>query len=252
MNIPTRRKNAACLSDYELDALLVGEATGEKAAHIQDHLRECKACETRHQKLEAFAREFAARKPIVFREPLKEKPARKRASVAWGGMATIVSLAAGAIFFVRTTAHESGSGSDGVRLKGTSSVGYFVEHAGRIRRAGQAETVEPGDKLQFVYSTKAPAHVIVLSLDGAMAATVYYSSNRAMAATTMNGEEPVPTSVTLDGVLGDETVLGLVCASPQPSEVLRNRLESDASKLFVAPDGCDVTRWSLKKVAKAP
>jgi hypothetical protein len=48
----------------------------------------------------------------------------------------------------------------------------------------------------------------------------------------------------LDATVGEERVVGLFCSSPVELEPLRIQLERGGA---LAPEGCQVTRWSFVK-----
>jgi hypothetical protein len=262
MTLKSRRRSPACLSDYEIDAIVVGEAPPDVKARADGHTGECDPCAERLGELREFARAFAREQPLVFDVPpapvrdFRKAVAPARRAAVLGGAFASLALAAGALLLVRATGTPSdpathGDGVATIRMKGGATVGFFVAHDRQLRRGGPLETVTPGDTLQFVYTSTAPAYVIVLSRDGAGVVSVYYSSKAAAPATTVNGEEPLPTSVTLDATLGDETVWGLVCARSYDAEALRAQVARER-EAFAPPDGCDVTRWQLRKVGRAP
>ncbi|WP_394832566.1 hypothetical protein LVJ94_39290 [Pendulispora rubella] len=226
-----------CLSDYRIDAFLAGELRDEET---ERHFAECEKCRARRDELSAeYARMREQWPPL--RLPTK-RATRRWPAMAVGGLA----LAAGIALFVRTR-HE-----DTTRLKGGGNeVAFFVEHEDHVRSGVPGERVQPGDKLQFAYSARHPVHVLVLSVDGSGAASVYADGAAEMPATTGNEVRALPTSIVLDDVLGEESIVGLVCDGPEDAEPLRARLLREGDR-FTAPPSCTATRWTLVKGARTP
>jgi hypothetical protein len=116
-----------------------------------------------------------------------------------------------------------------------------------VREAGDAEVVHPSDQLQFVYSSRSPGYVAVLSRDGAGTVSVYFPDGGTTAARVPPGREQLlPSSTILDETLGGERVFALFCSSPIDLEPVRLELAAGRAP---APPGCAVQRIDLDKRA---
>ncbi|NOU26501.1 MAG: hypothetical protein HOO96_01230 [Polyangiaceae bacterium] len=236
------------MSDYRLDAFRSTSLPAEERTRVQEHLGGCARCRGRLAELEAEALEFAEQPTVPKADvhPIAKRPMRRR---VWAGAAAALALAAGLFLFVRSRRPPEEDG--GVRLKGNAHIELFVEHRGRVRRSSMAETVEPGDKLQFAVATREPAYVAVLSIDGAGTASVYFAASSPLGPTINGEDEPLPVSIVLDDVLGAEHVWGFVCKERQPEADLLARLKKEGAAIATPPD-CSRTEFLVTKVAHAP
>jgi hypothetical protein len=133
------------------------------------------------------------------------------------------------------------------RRKGSAAFGFFVEHAGQVRRGAPGEVVQVGDALRFVFRPARPRFVAVIGLDPAGAAQVYYPDDRPEAV-LVDGEAPAPYSTILDATTGTETLFALECQQSQPLEPLRRAIEQSRGSPDV-PRGCVLEQVPIAKVA---
>jgi hypothetical protein len=109
------------------------------------------------------------------------------------------------------------------------------------------QQVFPGDRLRFSITTGKPAHVAILSLDGAGVASVYFPQGKTSRSYgTVNGLA-LDSSVLLDSTLGTEIMWALFCDKEFALEPLRAELER-AGRLAV-PAGCTLDRHTIVKRA---
>jgi hypothetical protein len=239
---PRRPKTPDCLSDFRIDALIVGELEDEALRTATRHLEGCAWCRERRAALSTSYEETRAQLP-----PLRRPKKSVRGWLAAGAGA--LALAAAALLFVRTRPAETTV--DATRIKGGDKLVFFVEHGGKVRDGRADERMVPGDKLQFAYSARQPVYVLVLSIDPTKEAFVYADGKSLMAPTTGNDVKPLPTSVELDGVLGEEHLFGLICGEARDAEALRLQLRREREQ-FRPPNGCTQTRWRIVKEAPKP
>jgi hypothetical protein len=105
--------------------------------------------------------------------------------------------------------------------------------------------VHPGDHLRFKVSTSEPAHVAILSLDGAGVASVYYPRQRQSAHLGVVRDQVLESSIELDGTLGEEGLWGVFCEAPFEVEPLRAALEE--RRALPTLGGCRVDLLSVVK-----
>ena len=196
----SRRRGPGCLSDLQLDRWRVGELAPSRSA--QDHLDSCDGCRTRVGALEGQALpQLPQFEPQGVPSLARIHVWRRRALVAAGALA---AAAAVAVLPKR--------GPDLFRSKGGSALTLVVRRA-----SGQSEVVlphaslAPGDAVRFELTSATPAFVLVLGVDAANQVTAYVSQDGGGVAVPAARDRLLPGSVVLDGTLGPERVVALVC-----------------------------------------
>ena len=129
------------------------------------------------------------------------------------------------------------------RTKGASQLGFFVTGAEGTRVGAPGETVHPGDTLTFTLSAAAPTHVAILSRDGAGKVSVYHPE----VVVAAGRGTLLPTATILDGTLGSERIVAVLCDGPVEAEPLRAALAS-RGELPPLPDGCHAETVTVEKV----
>jgi len=208
-----------CLSDLALDQLLSAETTSRQAAAVRRHLAECDACAQRLRCLEASAAALFERHPVLG----LERPATARASapahrrlarVRWGRWASAAGVAAAAAALLLLVG--APLTPSGMRSKGGSSVALelFVQRGdGRVEELLPEGSAAPGDALRFALSSGSePGYVAVLSVDGGGKVSAYAPSAGELLALSAQERRLLEGSIVLDGQLGRERVLALLCA----------------------------------------
>jgi len=222
----------ACLSAYRLDRFRLQELPAEDTAEVQAHLSACAQCRAAQAELAAAEDDFRA-----LAAPLRRRPR--------AGRAVAFSVAAVALAATCLLALNPG----GVRSKGApNAVGMYVQHGQAVRRALPGETVLPGDVVRFVYSSREPCSLAILSLDGAGVASVYFPDGPETVAVPAAEDAPLPLGTRLDGVLGEEQVVALFCASPHALEPVRQALQAAHGAPPEVP-GCSLTTFHFTKRA---
>jgi anti-sigma factor RsiW len=224
----------ACTSAYRLDRWRLGELPGEEAAEVQSHLDGCARCRQAVESLVAAEADFrAAATPLRLVSPAPPRRAR------WLVPAATLALAAGAVLALRP--------EGGLRTKGPAvSVGMHVQHAGEVHRAGPREVLAPGDTVRFTYSTSEAGYLAILSVDGAGVASVYYPEGPETVPVEAAQDAALPLGTRLDGVLGEERVVGLFCTQPRTLEPVRQALQAAAPGLPEVP-GCRLATFGFTK-----
>lgn len=238
-------RTAACVSDYAFDRWLAGALQAEERAAAEAHVASCARCERRLAQLEGerVAWHAAPLAPLT-RQPAPSRvaPVRKRAAL-YAAASSALALAAAALLFLRPAPRAP---EGGTRAKGPRSIGFYVKHGAAVRRGAHGEVVAPGDALRFTYSSERRGYLAVLSFDGARRASVYYPSDAAHTVPIEPGRDvPLPISTVLDGVLGQETLLGVFCETAVALEPLRRALEADPRA--PPPPGCTIDRLAIEK-----
>jgi len=220
----------ACFSALQLDRFLAREMTEGEAERLRVHVAGCARCTAVLEELRIASEE---RLP-----PLRVVPLAPRSRTLFpAAVAAAVGLAAAAslLLVVRPS----------TRLKGTGfALSMYVDHRGEVRRAGPGETVAPGDAVRFAVSAPVNAYVAVLSLDPMGRGSIYFPAGGRAEPVQAGDEVPLPLGTRLDETVGEERIVGLLCASAVELEPLRLQLEQGGPTI---PEGCQVTRWSFVK-----
>ena len=227
------RRGELCVSDYEIDRLLVGELDRAEADAVRTRIEGCAHCTRR---FESLARSHRELRPPPQR--FSVRPARSTVVASVGALA----MAAAAVFLVLRT--ETGSDAGVIRLKGADRFGYtVVTPDGRVRGDQTSGVAAPGDELQWHFRTVRDAYVAVLSRDEDGHVSVYFPEEGFTAPLVGGAERILPTAVRLVG-LGQEDVVGVVCTEPMPLETLQATLESGATE---PPPTCKLYRYTLTR-----
>jgi hypothetical protein len=248
------RSGDECLSDLQLDALALGALDDAQAEQAERHLSSCSRCSERRLELgdatrssaEVLARSPSRRSSAVMSGQAARRPTRR----AWLGGAVAATAAAAAVLLLIVQSPLLSSG-DTVRTKGTSRVGFFVRHAGVVRRGGERERVSPGDALRFVVTSSVPSYVAVLSRDGAGQVSVYHPRGPRAARVEAGVERPLDASVVLDDVLGEERLYALACSVPIEVAAVSDGLRRTNTEP-AWPVECSIERFVLIKEEAKP
>ncbi|HTN87278.1 MAG TPA: DUF4384 domain-containing protein [Sorangium sp.] len=252
----TPARPEGCLSELKLDELMAGELDAAAAQEASAHVAGCSRCSARLSAMEAARASFAASAPPLRLDrgatagrPATEARPRRR----WLAPAAASALAAAAavLLFFRFNAAPGGPDAEipGERIKGAERIGFYVKRGGSVLPGGAGERLLPGDAIQFTYSSAEARYLMILSVDGASQASVYYPSGPVAARIEPGRDVLLPQSTVLDDTLGTERIYGVFCAEAIAVEPLRAALAAhpDAPP---APPGCDVDALTAEKVAR--
>ncbi|WP_437673192.1 DUF4384 domain-containing protein [Sorangium sp. So ce131] len=246
-----------CLSDLKLDELLAGQLDAAAEQEARAHLAGCARCPARLSELEAARASFAASAPPL-RLDHGARAARAAATTArsprrWlaPAAASALAAAAAAALLFRAAPEERRLESHGERIKGASRLGFYVKRGEHVLPGGSGERLLPGDALQFTYSSAEARYLVILSVDGASHASVYYPDGPVAAPIQPGRDVLLPQSTVLDDTLGAERIHGLFCAEAVAVEPLRAALAAHPDAPPVPP-GCDVDTLTAEKVAGSP
>ncbi|MDC0678711.1 DUF4384 domain-containing protein [Sorangium atrum] len=254
----TPARPEGCLSDLTLDELMAGQLDAAAAQEASAHVAGCPRCSARRSGMEAARASFTASAPPLrlargapaARAAEKVRPPRRWLAPA---AASALAAAAAALFFFRFHAAPEGRDAEipGERIKGAERIGFYVKRGGSVLPGGAGERLQPGDAIQFTYSSAEAGYLVILSVDGASQASVYYPSGPVAARIEPGREVLLPQSTVLDDTLGTERIFGLFCSEAIAVEPLRAALAAhpDAPP---APPGCDVDALTAEKAAASP
>lgn len=262
----TPARPEGCLSELRLDELTADQLDAAAAREARAHVAGCARCSARLSEIEAARAAFAASAPPLrldgvargARGALTDRAATEaRRPRRWlaPAAASALAAAAAALLLFRAAPDPAGGAAErsgaGERIKGANRIGFFVKRGGIVQLGGAGERLQPGDAIQFTYSAAEPRYLVILSVDGASQASVYYPSGPVAARIEPGQDVVLPQSTVLDATLGAERIHGLFCAEPIAVEPLRAALAARPEAPPAAP-GCDVDTLTAEKVAGAP
>lgn len=206
----------ACLSDLALDQWIAGEGDAATA----QHLRACAACANRRDRLLDAQQDFM-RAPWV-----EESMKRARPKPLWPypvAMAAAVALVAFGV-----------SSSPTTRTKGALGFDVVAKHRdGRVETLLPGARLAPGESVRFRLKAPRAGYAAVVSADAAPNVTVYYPHEAPTLRIAAHDALLLDGSITLDGTLGAERLVAVVCDAP-PS---LDRLERDVRAALTAAGG---------------
>jgi hypothetical protein len=246
------RRPESCLSDLALDRWRLAELTAGEQAATAAHLYGCRQCRQREQAL-ADAELPALDVLALWRA--RNPPERRR---SWRWLIPVVTpsavLALGVLLLVaiRPPPQE--------RTKGAGWwLGVVARHPdGVVERVAPHGPLRPGDRLRFeVHGDGPDGHVAVISLDSAGAVTAFVPASGQMLPVAAGRKQLLDGAVALDGVLGPERLLSVVCPGPLPVASVVGAARSALAKAGGDPAriaglglGCQETTFWIRKVAR--
>lgn len=212
-----------CPSDFQLDAFWL---EGEPAGHpLRCHLDACARCQ---QRIASHARVQDEFRQTVYPGSVGRVTAalaskwtgfgrgflsfawngRFAGAVAFGGLLVLLMLA-----FWPSAPRES-ERSTYIGIKGTLGLQVFCRRGEQVFRVNQGDRLVPGDMLRFVPALPGPGFLLVVSVNERGGLNVYYPLGGNAALSAEPGEHPLPKSVVLDEVGGDERIFALFSDKP--------------------------------------
>src|SRR5262245_5948538 len=189
----------SCISELKIDRLLAGELAADDAERARSHAAGCAECGELLRHAEATTRRFAEDRP-----PLRLAVQRR------GRAAVAIASAALAVVVVGLAIRSLRDAPDGIRTKGRAALGFYVSHAGQLRRGRSGDVVAPGDRLQLVTTSERAGWIAVTGVD-ALAVRQVYAAPQPHAA---GRDRALPFSIILDATPGPTTITAVFCAGP--------------------------------------
>ena len=242
-----------CISDLSFDAWRADELGAERVGELERHLVDCGRCRQRQQDLERQAARFLAKAPsLAAREHARGEIVQptlsmggKRSRRRWLIPSALAFSAAATLALLLRPSPRPGQITEGTHIKGQSHITFHVQHGGSVQPGTEGHVVFPGDQLRFSATTAKPAHLAILSLDGAHVASVYFPPGPTSQRFGVVSNQPLDSSVVLDDTLGQERLWALFCDRPFALEPLRSRLEREGT--LHAPEGCSMEEHTILK-----
>ena len=244
-----REPERACASRFRFDSLLAGELDPEHAARLSEHAGACARCGALLAELRAGHAAFVATTALP--DAVVRRVRAGRRAVAWPRWAAPV-LAATAVLLAWSAWPwlDPGGQSSSERSKGSAArLAFYVLHDGSVRPGADGERVQPGDRIEFSYTSEREVYLAILGIDAARKASVYYAKDGRAVKVPPARRALLDQSTLLDTTLGQERVYTLVCAQPIAVAPILHALERAPEAAPIAP-GCTVERHVLLKVPR--
>jgi hypothetical protein len=246
------------LSSETIDLLLLAALPSTETNEAKAHLDDCSFCKQRWLELNEDSQKF---KQYVFARTLPQVEARLQASQegfferfklrfvlpALG----LASAAALALTFAAGPGTQT-EDDEYIGIKGEPSVELFAQRAAKDAFAVKGDvTLQPKDKLRFVVQPGAAKYVLIGSIDGAGAFSVYhpFAAEQSEPVATNRPPRPLelPQSIELDDTVGRERVFVVLSETPVKASVLEAAVKANPTAPTI--DGAKVLIREFVKVA---
>jgi hypothetical protein len=235
---------SACPSRLRFDRLLAGELPADQARQLEQHVQSCARCSVLLNEIKGGYDAFDARLP----DAIAKRAVTRRRSSRWAASAPVLAAASVLLAWLAWPERDVETRLDTERTKG-AQLKFYVLHEGAVRPGADGEHVQPGDQIQFAYTSERAAYLAIVSIDAARKASVYFARDGRAAPIEAARHTLLDRSTLLDDTLGPETVYGLVCADSIEVAPLLRALERAPERAPVAT-GCTVERYTLLKVPR--
>jgi hypothetical protein len=218
------------LSSLTLDALALGALSAAEEAAARAHLAACPTCAGQLEAARAAGEEFARSVLPRTLPRVRERLARPAWTRSWRAftLLPVSALAAAAVLLVvlrgGAPAVHPVEGGD-LAVKGGATLRVFADHEGHVFQVRERDRLAPGDRIRFVVEPAGLPYLLVGSVDGTGAASIYYpydahASGRLAPAITIE----LPGSIVLDAAPGPERLFALFSREPLDAQVVRAAL----------------------------
>jgi hypothetical protein len=237
-----------CQSHLRIDRLLAGELDAASGEEVERHARSCARCGRLLNELKRAQVAFSPVLPEVLVQRVHERQERRVLLAGRTWLAPLVA-AAGLLLALTLWTTPLDVQEAGVRTKGVPQLTFYVLHDGVVRPGADGEHVQPGDQIQFAYTSPRDAYLAVVSIDAARKVNAYYAEDGRAAPLGAASHRVLDRSTRLDETLGPETLYVLLCDQAIVVAPLLRALER-APDRPPAASGCSVQRIALHKVAR--
>ena len=159
--------DSGCPSHLRFDRLIAGELSAAEAQSVEQHAIGCSRCGPKLAQMQRQHAEFSKVLPVAIVQRVRERERRMRRS--WQLPSALAAAAAVLVWI----AWPGLTPPSGVRSKGGTRLKFYVLHDGAVRPGFDGERVQPGDRLQFAYSSERDAYLAIVSIDASRKATAY-------------------------------------------------------------------------------
>jgi hypothetical protein len=198
-----RRREEACLSDYALDRLRLGELPTEEGERSTAHVQVCPHCRARLHEIEVVVAPAIDLETDAVARPQVPRTRKRR---LW--ILGLPACAAAALVVMIGVHPGTGERSKG----GGWQLGVIAQYPnGRVTSVSAGSALAPGDRLRFEVAAPQDAFVSVISLDATGAVTPFVPATGAALPVRAGQHRLLDGAVELDGSLGPEHLLLVAC-----------------------------------------
>lgn len=215
----------AHVSALALDAFALGALDAAAAAEVAAHLAGCEACRSERD-LAADARaEFLV---VVLPRGLR---ARRRVRWWWLAMPVLAIAALLVVLLPRPPADPE------LGVKGAASWQVFAYRNGRTFAVRDGAQLAAGDRIRFAIATGAARYLLVASVDGRGAITIYHPYGGTRSAPVETALFELDGSIVLDAAPGPERIYALLSDEPLAADAVSAELRGVAAGGAIAIRG---------------
>jgi len=208
-------KPNAHISALALDALALGALDRDTAAHIRDHLASCAACRDDEATAAELRDQFAARVlPRGLPVP-QTHPWRWLAVPAFAALVLLVLVL-----------QRPPEPIPAFAVKGAASWQVYANRDGQTFSVHDGIELAAGDRLRFVVWPDGARYLLVASVDGRGAATIYHPYGGDRSAPIEGEQVEIAGSIVLDHAPGPEAIYAILSDHPIASEVVTAQLRA--------------------------
>jgi hypothetical protein len=213
------------ISPLMLDALSLGALDRDSEARVQAHLASCASCRQDAQDAAELRRQFTVH---VLPRGL---PARRSYRRLW-----LVPAFAAVLLVVVIGLRPRPARTEQLGIKGEASWQVFANRDGRVFAVRDGTRLAAGDRIRFAVIPAGARYLMVASVDGLGAATIYYPYEGAGSA-PIQGDRVEPNgSIVLDAAPGPERIYALLSDQPIAADAVTAQLRT------IARAGADAIR----------
>ncbi len=204
--------SALVLDGLALGALAAGEESGARA-----HLASCATCRGEHEAATALREHFERG---VFARTRPKLRARR-----WPGWVWLAApvLAAAAVLLVVWT---RGDSDPELGIKGDAAWQVFANRNDQTFAVHDGAKLVAGDRIRFVVTPNGARYVLVASVDGTGAASIYYPYGGEQSARITGARVELPGSIVLDATAGPERLYAIFTDEPISANGVKERLRT--------------------------
>jgi hypothetical protein len=205
-------------SSLIIDALAAGSLAGAEATEARAHVEGCARCRGDLAAAEAACAHFTR---VVLPRTIGALRPRRR----WWLFAPVLVPALAVLALVlwqRRTVEDPIL--DDIRIKGGMTFQVFANRGGEVIAVRDGTSLRAGDQIRFVVGSGGPAFLLLVSIDGAGTATVYYPYGGERSGPISKLPSELPGSIVLDAAPGPERVFALVSSEPLDAAVVKRAL----------------------------
>ena len=213
------------VSAFALDALALGALDRDREAEIHAHLAGCVDCRGARDRAAALREHFTIR---VLPRGLQARRYHRWLWLAVPALAAALLV----VLWPRLKPEPSDLG-----IKGTASWQVFANRSGHTFAVHDGTELAAGDRIRFIVVPGGARYLLVASVDGRGAVTIYYPYEGSQSAPIDGDRFELTGSIVLDAAPGPERIYALLSDEPITADAVRAPLHMVARGGAVAIRG---------------